>query len=129
MVTSAFSISCDQRSVLVSIKEEFSYVKGVSIMNCLFFLVLRIFRMKAYFGSEEQKTIFPVVSWPNLIGGRGTVMHLDIERNEIEFAHTSSTKFSTKSQIPTCHKTLFFSRSFLKQFAQLLSFLMFAIFS
>ena len=69
-------------------------------------------RIQHSFGNEEQKTIFPVVSWPNLIGGRGTVMHLDIERNEIEFAHTSSTKFSTKSQIPTCHKTLFFSRSF-----------------
>ena len=62
MVTSTCSISCDQSSVLVSIKEEFSYVKGVSVMNGLFFLVLQTFRMKAYFGSEEQKTIFPVVS-------------------------------------------------------------------
>ena len=62
MVTFPFCISCDQRAVLLSIKEKFSQVKGVSVMNGLFFLVLQTFRMKAYFGNEEQKTLFPVVS-------------------------------------------------------------------
>ena len=68
-------------------KEEFSQVKGVSVMNGLFFLVLRTFRMKAYFENEEQKILFPVVSQSNLVGCGGKIVHLNIERNEIEFAH------------------------------------------
>ena len=64
-------------------------------MNGLFFLVLQTFRMKSCFGNEEQITIFPIVSQPNLIGCGGKIMHLNIECNEIEFA--SSAKFSTKS--------------------------------
>ena len=55
MVTFTFYISCDQRSVLLSMKEEFSQVKGVSVMNGLFFVFLQTFGMKAYFDNEEQK--------------------------------------------------------------------------
>ena len=47
--------------MLLSIKE-FSQVKGVSVMNGLFFLVSQTFRMKVYFGNEEMKTLFPIVS-------------------------------------------------------------------
>lgn len=32
------------------------------------FTNIETFRMKSYFGNEEQITIFPVVSQPNLIG-------------------------------------------------------------
>ena len=45
-------------------------MKGVSVINGLLFLVLQTFRIKVYLGNEEQKTIFPVVSQPNLIGRR-----------------------------------------------------------
>ena len=88
MVTFTFCISCDQRSVLLRIKEKFSQVEGVSITNGLFFLVLQTFRTRTYFGNEEQKT-FPVVYQPNLIGRGGKIMHMNIERNEIEFANAS----------------------------------------
>ena len=52
-------------------------------MDCLFLWVLHTFRMTAYFGNEEQITIFPVASQPNFIGHEGKIMHLNIKDNGI----------------------------------------------
>ena len=35
----------------------------------------------------KNKILFPVVSQSNLVGCGGKIVHLNIERNEIEFAH------------------------------------------